>query len=123
MAGEKTHPNYFMLLGLDPDIPWDATKFEVALKAKISEWSRQSAGVGAKAIAAQKNREMIPDIRRVMENQALCQAEAAGAKKERVTATKDRGAIFAQQLALAEAKGYLERGGFARLVSDFKEIF
>ncbi len=122
MAGETTHPNYFILLGLDPDAPWDAARFKAALQTKRSEWSRQSAGVGAKAIAAQKNREMIPDIERVMGNQALREAEAAAARKERATAARDRSTIFDQQLALAEAKGYLEKGEFDKLVADFKDV-
>ncbi len=122
MAGETTHPNFFILLGLDPDAPWDAVKFETALKAKMSEWSRQSAGVGAKAIAAQKNREMIPDIRKVMEDQAQRDVEALAARKERASASKDRIAVLEQQLTLAEAKGYLEKGEFDRLVAEFKDV-
>ncbi|HVU70561.1 MAG TPA: hypothetical protein VHD63_25775, partial [Ktedonobacteraceae bacterium] len=122
MTGSTTRPNYFLLLGLDPDSPWEAAKFEATLKARISEWSRQSAGIGAKAIAAQKNREMVPDIRRVMDDQALRQAEAAAAKKAQATAAQDRVAVFEGQLTMAEAKGYLEKGEFDRFVTDFKDI-
>src|SRR5579884_1592701 len=120
MAGEATRPNFFLLLGLDPstpDAPWEA-----ALKTKISEWSLQSSGVGAKAIAAQKNRELVPEIRKVMGDDAARKAEAAAALKERAEGAKERIAIFEQQLRLAEAKGYLEKGEFDKLVNDFKDV-
>ncbi len=120
MAGEATRPNFFILLGLDPstpDAPWEA-----ALKTKISEWSLQSSGVGAKAIAAQKNRELVPEIRKVMGDDAARKAEAAAALKERAEGAKERIAIFEQQLRLAEAKGYLEKGEFDKLVNDFKDV-
>ena len=123
MAGGTTRPNYFILLGLDPDAPWDATKFDAALKAKTSNWSRLSLGIGTKAIAAQKNREMIPDIKRVMEDQMLRNAEAAAAKKEQGTALEGIRAKFDQQLALAEARGYLEKGEFDKLVAEFKDVY
>lgn len=122
MASEKKRPNFFILLGLDPDAAWDEAKFKAALSAKKSEWGRQSTNVGPKAIAAQKNRELIPRIEEVMADKALRDLEAVGARKERISTSRDRLVAFEQQLKLAEARGFLERDEFNKLVADFKDI-
>jgi hypothetical protein len=58
-----------------------------------------------------------------MNDPTLRSAEAAAAKKERATAAKERSAIFDQQLRLAEAKGYLEKGELDKLVAEFKDVY
>lgn len=122
MATENATPNFFILLGLDPDAPWNQGAFEHLIDAKQSEWSIQSGGVGAKAITAQKNRELIPEIKRVMSDPALRNALAAAAKKERTASNKDRIEVFERQLAIAQAKGYLEKAELAKLIADFKDV-
>ncbi len=117
-----TNLNFFILLGLDPDAPWNQGAFEHLIDAKQSEWSIQSGGVGARAITAQKNRELIPEIKRVMSDPALRNALAAAAKKERTASNKDRIEIFERQLAIAQAKGYLEQAELAKLIADFKDV-
>src|SRR5438477_2271596 len=81
----EARPNFFLLLELDPDVPWDHALFEGVLAKKRNQWNRESGGIGKVALDAKANRGYISDIRRVMENDTLRAREAATARRERVS--------------------------------------
>jgi hypothetical protein len=123
MAGETSRPNYFILLGLDPKAPWDEKKFQEAFKAKKTEWSRLSVSAGKKAIEAQQNRERLPHIEEVMGNQKSREAEAADALKRQKEAGDAIREQFEERLRLIEARGYIEKSAFDKLVDEFKDLY
>jgi hypothetical protein len=50
-SGNPAKPNFFTLLGLDPDAEWDQARFERVLPEKIDQWSRQSNRIASSATA------------------------------------------------------------------------
>ena len=122
MTTGKTTPNFFILLGLNPYDPWDEKKFEQALREKRNEWSRQGASIGAKALQAKKNLEMVKDIQRVMTDPAARARQTTEAKTELQSQRHARMSIFQRQLELAQAKGYIEEPELARLIKDFADV-
>ncbi len=55
MSIDNTRPNFYILLGLNPDESWDQAKFERVLREKRTQWSLDGSGVAKKAIVAKKN--------------------------------------------------------------------
>ena len=121
MTTENTTPNFFTLLGLNPDDPWDETRFEQALRDKRTAWSRQGSSIGVKALQAKKNLELVPAIRRVMADPELRADQATEAKTVLLDRRKTRIDSFERQLALAEAKGYIEEGELEKFIKEFKD--
>src|SRR2546421_638114 len=122
MTPDKITPNFFLLLGLNPDEHWDPAKFEQVYREKRIEWSRQGSGVAKKALAAKKNLELLPAIRRVMEDSTLREAQAAAARAELAS---DRKAVlerFEKELAYINAKGYAEQSELDAFTKTFKTI-
>src|SRR5438128_4370181 len=109
MSTDKTTPNFFILLGLNPDEHWDPAKFEQVYREKRIEWSRQGSGVAKKALAAKKNLELLPEIRRVMEDPALRETQAVAARAELSSEHKAALERFEKELAYLNAKEYIEQ--------------
>jgi hypothetical protein len=68
MANDNS-PNYFLLLGIDPDAPWNGAIFEALLKAKHSEWCRtvlNGVKTSRAVLAAQTALDRYDDIKWVM---------------------------------------------------------
>src|SRR5437870_12312326 len=104
MSTDKTTPNFFILLGLSPDERWDPAKFEQVYREKRIEWSRQSSGVAKKALAAKKNLELLPEIRRVMEDPALREEQATAARAELASDKKAALERFEKEFAYINVK-------------------
>ncbi len=121
MGTDTTKPNFFILLGLNPDEFWDQAKFERVLREKRTQWSLDSSGVAKKAIAAKKNLELIPEIKQVMDDPAQRGAQAAAARAELASGNQEKIKKFEAQLKLAEAKGYLEESELKAFISEFKD--
>lgn len=124
MAGEQTpsRPNFFILLGLNPDDPWDEKKFEQTLEAKRSEWARKSNSVGNIMLEARRNLARVGEIRQVMTDPAERDVEAAAARKERQATHSSRLDLFERQLAIATRKGFLEKAELDKFITDFKDV-
>ena len=124
MAGETTTstPNFFVLLGLNPDDPWDDKKFEQVITEKRSEWSKKSSSFGAVALEAKKNLALITEIRKVMLDPTARAAQMADAKKVLAADRSEKIADFERQLAIAEGKGFLEKAELDKLFATFKGV-
>src|SRR5690348_17353614 len=59
-------PNFYILLDLPLNEAWDEAKFKDILRAKRIEWSRLQSNIGQKALIAQRNLRLIPEIETVM---------------------------------------------------------
>ena len=115
-------PNFFILLGLNPDAVWNQVTFENALREKRNQWSRDGQGVAKKALVAQQNLALIPDIRKVLEEPKLREEEAAQARVELASGRKARYEEFEKQLAYINAKDTLEQAELNKFIDDFKDI-
>src|SRR5690348_3566926 len=109
MTTGTPRPNYFILLGLNPDAVWNQVTFENALREKRNQWSRDGQGVAKKALVAQQNLALIPDIRKVLEDPKLREEEAAQARAELASGRKARYEEFEKQLAYINAKDTIEQ--------------
>lgn len=117
-----TRPNFFILLGLDPDAVWDQSTFEKVLREKRHEWSRQSTGVARKALQAQQNLALIPKIQEVMEDPALRAQEARDALEERKSQQQDELAQFERQLAFFNAREQVEQADIDTFIADYQHL-
>lgn len=107
MSAAAGRPNFFILLELDPDAPWDKDVYKRQLDAKRNKWSAMSNGVGPTKIEGTRNRELLSDIQRVMENESLREREAEDAKRLRRAAQSEQQDRLTAILKVAEAKGYV----------------
>lgn len=118
----STRPNFFLLLGLNPDAPWNQTLFEETLRKKRNEWSRQGAGVAKKALLAKQNLALIPKITEVMMNAELREQEAIAARKERVAEQQKEQAQFEKQLTFINAQDTLDEEEIENFVAAFQHL-
>ena len=104
----NARPNFFELLGLNPDTPWNQTEFERILIEKRREWtSLSSMAVGAKKQEAKQNLNLVGEIERVMKDAALRDKEAREARLRR---DKDKQRLldeFKDALRIAALKTYV----------------
>src|SRR5712692_5263923 len=114
-------PNFFVLLDLNPDAPWDDKVFEATLRKKQNDWSRDRIKPGAKSTEAKQNLALIADIRRVMGDAGLRKTEADAARTEGLAKRKARIDTFEKQLLLATSKGYLEENELTAFIAEFSD--
>ncbi|MFL5627808.1 MAG: hypothetical protein ACJ788_19685, partial [Ktedonobacteraceae bacterium] len=98
-----SRPNFFILLGLNPNAVWDQVTFENALRDKRNEWSRQGAGVAKKALAAKQNLAHISKIKEIMADEKKREEEAAAARAILTSERQARLDEFEKQLAFINA--------------------
>ena len=123
MTTSPPRPNFFLLLGLNPDAVWNQAQFENVLKDKINQWARDSAGVAKKALTAKTYRALVPKIREVMADPVLRAQEAAAARAELAKDQQARKEQFEQQLAFINAKDTIIEEEINKFVDTFKDIF
>jgi hypothetical protein len=122
MTAPSTRPNFFILLALDPDEPWDPISYQKVLQEKIRRWNRDSMSIAKKALPAQANRALLPLIRQVMENPTLREQEADEARKLFISRYSVVQEQFEKQLVLLNLKEQVEREEIDRFVEEFKHI-
>src|SRR5215468_10836942 len=115
MASETTE-NFFALLEIDPDAPWNQEEFESKLRSKQSQWSRESTGPTKKALLAKKRLEKIQEIKRIMSDKTQREALARAAKEEQSFDKNAKLEEFARRLRQAELKGFLEQSEVTGLI-------
>ncbi len=115
-------PNFFLLLGLNPNEVWNQTLFEETLQQKRGEWSRQGAGVTKKALVAKQNLALLQQIGEVMLDSAQREMEASAARKELTSLRNVQLEQFARQLAFMNAKDAVEQEEVARFIDAFKHL-
>ena len=117
-----TRPNFFVLLGLNPNALWDQATFENALKIMQNEWSRQGNWVGNKALNAKKNLAFIPEIKRVMADEGLRALEAEAARAIVASERQLRFDAFEKRLGFIHAARSIEEADLNKLIDDFQDI-
>jgi hypothetical protein len=122
MTAPSTRPNFFLLLALDPEEPWDPTSYQKALQEKIRQWNRDSMSIAKKALPAQANRSLLPLIRQVMENPTLREQEADEARKLFASRYSIAQEQFEKQLVLLNLKEQVEPEEIDRFVEEFKHV-
>jgi hypothetical protein len=121
MANETSN-NFFIILDLNPDVPWDQEQFERRLREKQNQWSRESTGFTKKAQIAKKRLDMFSDIKRVMNDKAQRDAQARAARDELSSDRRAREEEFTRRLHLAERKGFLEQSEVDGLIAEFQDV-
>jgi hypothetical protein len=122
MTIESKRPNFYILLDLRPSDKWDQAKFELALRNKRIEWSRQGSSTSKKALVAKQNLALIPEIEHVMKDAALRDAEAKAAEVELASGRKAELERFERDLRLLNDKEYLEQGELDTFKKEFSAI-
>nr|BBH86984.1 transcriptional regulator [Thermosporothrix sp. COM3] len=126
MSTEKKtqRQNFFLLLDINPNEEWDPDKFVKVLKAKQVEWSRKrSLSVGQKASQAQRNLELIPQIRKVMEDDALRAQERDEALKELASQQAARVEVFEKRLEFFNAKESASQTEIDKFIKEFQDLY
>jgi hypothetical protein len=101
-------PNFFILLGIAPDEPWDEVAYARALSEKRNLWSRQVQGIRIQDKAqAQRNLSSVREIEHVMRDPRAREAERLAALRHNEDEFHQRRAVIADQLSIRLTKGYL----------------
>ena len=67
MSAAANRPNFFILLELDPDAPWNPTDFDIRLKEKQNQWAREANSPKPDVKSnANRNLKLVGEIRTVM---------------------------------------------------------
>lgn len=108
-SNSNRRPNFFDLLGLDPDKPWNQSEFERLIEDKRRQWSNvTSHQIGQPARDAQRNLGLIGEMRRVMSDPKERNKEAEDRRAANDKQRQDRLDEFKKILAIAERKGYVQ---------------
>ncbi|GCE03489.1 hypothetical protein [Dictyobacter aurantiacus] len=118
----SSRPNFFLLLDLDPEEPWSDSTYQKACQDKIRQWDRESAGIAKKALLAQANRALLPQIHQVMECAELRKQEAEEARKILYRRDQEAHARFERQLALLNLKDEADPKEVDLFIQEFKHI-
>jgi hypothetical protein len=118
-----SRPNFFLLLGLNPNASWDQAQFDSILREKRGEWSRQSATVAKRALVAQQNLALIPKIREVMNDPEAREQEAIAARAELLIIHQAACKQFERQLAFINAKEIVEQDEVDKFIEAFQPLF
>jgi hypothetical protein len=118
----SSRPNFFLLLDLNPEERWNHGKYQKALQDKICQWDRESASIAKKALPAQANRSLLPQIRQVMECAALREQEAEEARKILLWRYQEACTHFEQQLTLLNLKEEAAPEEVELFIQEFKHI-
>lgn len=121
----ENRPNFYSLLGLNPNDPWDQDLFNRVIKEKQVKWNQVRMGMGKDAVAANRNIELIREMKRVMNDPKLRAQEARSGQmnaREQAEMQEARLIEFGQRLRILQVKGYLHDAEFTSLISDFKDV-
>ncbi|MFI6906452.1 hypothetical protein ACIBKY_34685 [Nonomuraea sp. NPDC050394] len=107
----EDRPDFFTLLGLDPDAPWDEQAYQRALAQARNQWSMAATGprMSPSTIAARRNQQFYATraIQEVMEDETRREAERRRAKGSRKAELAAKGKEFQARLQLLAKRGHL----------------
>jgi hypothetical protein len=120
MTTDGEHPNYFIILGLDPAAPWDEEAIGKAISDKRGQWSKQTQGFkGTESYnAAKRGLGLISDIERVMRNPYEWKLHRQEALRQREDEAQAMRAEFAAQVDVILRKGFLWEYEYEKLRGD-----
>jgi len=124
MRAPQAELNFYDLLGLSPDDPWDRTTFEKALAGKRSRWNKDKvSGVGTRKGDAETRLTWASAHERdMLENPAFRKAQADAIRTAQAADSVDQAAQLDAAITLLSAKGYVLETEVAGLVSTYKSI-
>lgn len=121
MPADDPRPNFFVVLGLDPRVPWDERAYKSALDKKKQEWSKRlSHGVKTHPATedARRNLSLVREIESVMRNKARRETEQKNATAAAEDERRERTARVARRVDVLLAKGFLYESEYAELKAD-----
>ena len=104
MINDDTRPNFYLLLGLNPDESWNQSNFEHILFEKRDELN------------------IFPEIRRIMLDPVKRAMEAAEARELLASQKRDRLKEFEIQLSFLNAQTNLEGAKLKKLLEAFADV-
>jgi hypothetical protein len=117
---EKAVPNIFILLGMDPDKPWNQGEFESLCQKKRQEWSKQTNLPTERGVQARQNLGLMDDIRKIASDEVARKAHAEAARQQRSQEQSERLKQLDERLELLQVRGYLLQGELESLVNEYK---
>jgi|GEM_PF-5728532 hypothetical protein len=120
MATDDARPNFFILLGLSPEEPWDEASYARAVSEKRNLWARQAQGDETQraTIEAQRNLRLRREMERVMLDPRARGTERQAANSERRDESHRRHRMVADQMEDMLEKGYLLDDEYERLRNE-----
>lgn len=121
MADEANRPNYFELLEIDPNQPWNEAEFQKRLTVKRADWTNR-ARHPKYATMYSRYLEMVPKIQVVMADPEQRQQEAKAAKERQSQQQQQKQQQFATDIDYLIAKGFVTEGDVAALVQHYTGV-
>ena len=121
MTSDPSRPNFFIILGLDPNSPWDPKAFVTALEAKIRAWGKQQSGIKTHPItvAAKRNLSLLREIDKVMRLDDWARHDERTRAIELFAAEqRERAEQLGKRVELQLAKGFLYDVEYAALKDE-----
>ncbi|MFE0145835.1 hypothetical protein ACFWY5_01730 [Nonomuraea sp. NPDC059007] len=121
----EDRPNFFILLGLDPDAAWDEQAYQRALAQARNQWSMAVTGPrGPSAIAAKRNQQLYATgvIQEVMEDETKRAEEKERASGSKKAALAAKGKEFQARLRLLAKRGHLLPPEVESLRREFADV-
>lgn len=118
MAVNAPRQNYFVLLGLDPDAPWDDAAFQELLTRKKAEWTR-GARNPKNAKLYNSYLEQVPRIVAVMSDPVARRQEAESARRALAEVATRRRQEFLNDFDLYAVKGFIAPAEIAILAKQY----
>jgi hypothetical protein len=117
MSTDRARPNFFIILGLPPEEPWDEASYARALSEKRNLWARQVQGTDERnaTAEAQRNLRLRREMERVMGDPQARERERQAALAVRQDELRQRRRMIADQLEDMLEKGYLLEDEYERL--------
>lgn len=118
MAANAPRQNYFVLLGLDPDAPWNDAAFRDLLTRKKAEWTRNARNP-KNAKLYNSYLEQVPRIVAVMNDPAARHLEAESARRALAEDMARRREAFQNDFELYAAKDFITPQEIATLAQQY----
>ncbi len=123
MSTTPERPNFFILLDLDPDAPWNQADFEIRLKEKQQKWARDSNSPNKDVkSAASLNLKLVGTIRTVMSDDQQRREEAKDAHTQATAHKAIRLAQLDSDIEFYRAAPSISRKAFDDLLKDYSDI-
>jgi hypothetical protein len=119
----KEHPNYYVILGLDPSVS-DPAVIKAAIESARQRWSANMKGNLAAQRKAKFYLDQLPDIERVMNDLESRHDEAVAARPLQEAQRKTRLTALDEAIAVVRVDGTTcSRERAARLIKEFGDTF
>ncbi|GAA2786079.1 hypothetical protein [Saccharopolyspora taberi] len=120
MTGDE-RPNFFILLEIDPDQPWDKSAYENQLRRMRFRWYKLSSGVQTSpaAVKARRALTLLKEIKYVMADVVLRENERAAARQYLADEQNRRRIELVQTVDLILEKGFVYDVEYAELRENY----